>query len=138
MSARVLIEGNGKLDLAEELREEFHAVAEAAVSGAADLLLDEVDRRLALRTGSKSSAAPPGEPPEEDTGRLRKSFRKIPPRVQGAVASSGIRSNDPAGNRLENGFTDKLGIRTFPHPFIRPSIAATEEPITRLLQERLG
>lgn len=127
-----------KLDLADELQDEFHAEAKRAVGDAADLLLAEVRRLLTLRQGTARTAAPEGQPPEQDTAGLVRSFRRIPPRVRGRVASSGVQSNHAGGNRLEHGLTDRRGIRTLPHPFLRPAIATTDGPIGDLLQERLA
>ena len=137
MSVKAVVYGD-KIDLADELMEEFHAEAKDAVSEGADMLLSEVRRLLTLRRGTAATVAPEGQPPEQDTSGLVRSFRKIPPRVRGRVASSGIRSSHPGGNRLENGFTDVRGIRTFPHPFLRPAIANTDGPIGAMLQARLG
>lgn len=131
---RVTVYGD-KLDLADELMEEFHAEAKSAVHDAAALQLAEVKRLLALRRGTP---APGGEPPAEQTQDLLRSFRLIAPRIRGAVASSGWRSLHPGANRLEFGFTDVRGIRTLPHPYARPAIANTEAAVERLLQERLG
>jgi hypothetical protein len=138
MTLRVVIDAPAKLDLAEDLLEEFHGAAIEAVEDAAQLLLDEIVRVLRLRQGSAETAAPAGEPPEQDTGALAASFRLLPGRVRGAVAFSGIRSNHPGANRLEWGFTDIRGIRTLPHPFIMRSVRATEGPINALLKQRLS
>jgi hypothetical protein len=137
MSLKVVVYG-GRLDLADELEEEFHAQAKDAVYEAAGLLLGEVERVLHLRIGTLATAAPPGEPPEFDTGALAASFKRLPPRIKGRIASSGIGSDDPGANRLEFGKTDIRGIRTMPHPFVAPAIKAMDEPIGRLLQARLG
>jgi hypothetical protein len=146
MTLRVVIEAPDKLDLAEELREEFVQEAKAAVTDASQLLLTEVQRLLRQRKGTAQTVAPAGEPPEEDTGELANSFRLIPASIRtpvaakgyGAEARSGIRSNHPGGNRLEVGFTDIRGVRTLPHPFLAPAIATTEGPIEALLRERLS
>lgn len=137
MSFKVTLIGD-KLDLADELAEEFEAQAKEAVSEAADLLLHEVQRNLRLRVGTRKTVAPIGQPPEFDTGALLASFRKIAPRVKGRVASSGIRSNHPGANREEFGKTDVRGIRTFPHPYVAPAMAVVDEPVNALLQERLA
>lgn len=127
-----------KLDLAEDLREEFHAVAKQAVSDSADILLLEVDRLLSLRRGSDSTTAPAGEPPEYDTTALLRSWERIPARVKGNVAQSGIKSDSEYAIRAEYGGTDKRGIRTLPHPYLRPAMASTESEIDALLRERLA
>jgi hypothetical protein len=137
MPLKVTVYGD-KIDLADELRDEFHAEAKDAVSEGAGVLLDEVQRLLSLQRGTSRTAAAEGQPPEQDTADLYRSFRKIPPRVRGNVASSGIKSNHPGGNRLEWGFTDARGIRTLSHPFLRPAIANTDARIGELLRERLS
>ena len=137
MTIKITVYGE-KLDLADEITEEFHAEAKAAVGEAGNLLLAEVRRLLALRRGGPRTAAPEGQPPEQDTGALLRSFRRIPPRIRGRIASSGVQGDEEGSNRLEFGKTDVRGIRTLPHPFMAPAIANMEGPIGRLLEERLG
>lgn len=124
-----------RLDLADELREQFHPQARDAVSELADMAIAEVQRRLSLRSGTAQTAAPEGEPPEKDTGGLLMSFKKIPPRVDGRVAQSGFKTAHPGASRLEFGFTDVRGIRTFPHPFMAPAMAAIESAVVARLSE---
>lgn len=126
-----------KLDLADELEEEFRAKAKGAMGEAGTLLLGDVQQRLRRRQGTRLTVAPPGEPPEMDTGVLVASFKRIPPSVKGRIASSGIQSDHPGANRLEFGMTDRFGRRTLPHHYVAPALAAMEAPITALLQERL-
>jgi hypothetical protein len=123
---KVFVHGD-KLDLADELLEEFHADAKGAVGEAADILLGAV--RANLQRG--------GDGPSVGKGDLLKSMKRIAPSVKGAVASSGIRSNDPGANRVEYGAVDVRGIRTLPHPYVRPAMASTEPQIDALLRERL-
>ena len=137
MSLTMTVYGD-KIDLADELIEEFHAQAKDAVSDAAEIWLDAIRRLLSLRQGTKQTASPEGEPPELDTGALARSFRKIPAQVRGNVAGSGIKSNDPGAARLEWGKTDVRGIRTLPHPYLLRSIAETRDEITALLRVRLS
>lgn len=127
-----------RLDLADELQEQFHEVAKGVAKEAAGILLAEVQRLLRLRAGTFKSAAPEGQPPEYDIGELYRSFEIIPPRVKGRTASSGVQSDHPGANRLEYGKTDARGIRTLPHPFVRPAMANVEEAVTELVQKRLG
>lgn len=136
MSIKVAV-FNDKIDLADELEDDFHQTAKDAVGEGADILLDAFQRKLRQRPGTKRTSAPAGESPEEDTGHLAASFRKIPPRIRGRVASSGVQSDDPGANRVEFGATDVRGIRTFPHPYAAPAMAESEAPIDALLQERL-
>lgn len=136
MSMRITVHGD-KIDLADELRTEFHADAKDAVEVAAGIVLLEVDRLLTLRRGTPQTAAPEGEPPEADTTALIRSFRVMNGRVKGNVAWSGIQSNDPAVARLEFGATDVRGIRTFPHPFILPAFATSRDEMDGVLRARL-
>lgn len=130
--------GIDRLDLADELEEQFHGEAKLVVGEAADLLLDEVQRNLRLRTGTAATSAPEGAPPEYDTGELYRSYERIPPRVKGRIASSGVQSDHPGAARVEYGSTDSRGIRTLPHPAVRLAVDASEEPITALVEKRLG
>lgn len=125
-----------KVDLADELEEDFHATAKEALGEAADLLLGDIRRRLSARRGPAS--APAGEAPAMQTGALARSYKRIAPRIRGRIASSGIISRDPGANRQEFGAVDKRGIRTLPHPHVRPAMDAMEAPIEALLAEKLG
>lgn len=135
MTIRVVVYGD-KIDLADELQEEFVAVAKEAIGEAGDLLVGEVERLLQLRGGPDPS--PEGQPPAFQTGELLASVSRLPPRVKGRVASSGVRVEGDGALRLEYGKTDARGIRTFPHPFVRPALTAMEGPIGDLLRWRLG
>lgn len=137
MSARIVVYGD-MIDLADELEEEFHDKVLKVVDRAADLLLAETRRLLSLRQGTVRTSAPDGQPPERDTGALAASYRKIPGRIRGRVASAGIRSRDPAANRVEYGATDTRGIRTFPHPAVRLAIAGTAIGRATLAREAFG
>lgn len=125
-----------KVDLADDLEEEFHQLAKDAVAEAADLVLGDIKRRLSLRKGPRP--APEGEPPAFQTGQLSRSYKRINPRIRGRVASSGVISRDPAANRLEYGATDSRGIRTLPHPHVRPAFEAMEDQATEIIATRLG
>ena len=127
-----------RLNLADELEEHFYPVAKLVAREAGDLLTAEVVRQLNLRQGTQQTAAPEGAPPERDTGELAESFETIPPRIKGRVVSSGVQSDHPGANRLEYGSTDARGIRTLPHPFVRPALQLVEGPIDALIRKRLG
>jgi hypothetical protein len=139
---RVHVYGDN-IDLADELKDEFVPKAKAAINEASEVLLEEVKRLLSLRQGSAKTAAPEGQPPEQDTGELIRSFKRMPARLsresEGAPAVvGGIRANNDYGVRLEYGQTDARGIRTLPHPYLRPAMVAVEPRIDALLQERLS
>ena len=137
MPVHVVVYGE-RLDLADELQEDFIAEAREAVTEGAQILLDDVLRRLRLRAGTFKSAAPPGQPPEYDIGTLFRSFHLLSARIRGATAEAGVASADPSANRLEFGKTDINGVRTFPHPYMRPALEATEEPIAQMFEARFG
>lgn len=137
MAFKMVFNAPEKLDLADELLEEFHAQAKDAVEGAATIVLREIKRKLTQVKGTPRTSAPEGQPPEYDTGALEKSYRLLSGRVKGNVASSGVQSKDPGANRLEMGFTDNRGIRTFPHPHVRTSFQDTYDDVTAYLNGAL-
>jgi hypothetical protein len=136
-SVRVRVYGN-KLDLADELAEEFHAEAKPIVAEGRDMLLSRVQQLLTRRRGTAQTVAPVGEPPEVDTFELVNSWKPTPVTVRRDSVRAGIRSN-LLGKvlRLEYGGTDSRGIRTLPRPFLRPAIAEMDGPIGRLFEELL-
>lgn len=135
MTMRVFVGGDDLIDLVDEITEETLPIAVDAVDRGADVLLAKTQELLRRRRGPES--APEGEPPAAQTEALVKSFRKLKPRVQGRVVTSGIRSDAEAVNRLEFGATDSRGIVTKPHPFLRPAVEQTEGAITKLLEDAL-
>ena len=137
MSVRLRVYGE-KLDLADELADEFHEDAKATVTEGAEMLLGRVQQFLSRRRGTARTVAPEGEPPEVDTFELLNSWKLIPVSVRRDSVRSGIQSR-LLGNvlRLEYGATDSRGIRTLPHPSLRPAIAEMDGPIGRLFEERL-
>jgi hypothetical protein len=137
MTVKIVVYGD-KLDLADEIGEEFVQEAKDVAGEAGDIMLAEAQRLAKLRVGTAQTAAPEGQPPEFDTGAFYRSLKRITPRVKGRVASSGIQSNDPGAARIEWGATDSRGIRTLPHPIFRPAAANSEQPITDLCQRKLG
>lgn len=137
MTVKVVVYGD-KLDLADEVAEEFVAEAKDVAGEAGNIMLAEAQRLAKLRIGTAQTAAPEGQPPEYDSGEFYRKLKRIPPRVKGRVASSGIQSNHPGAARIEWGGTDSRGIRTLPHPIFRPAAANSEQPITELAQRKLG
>lgn len=132
MSIKLMVSG-ATLDLADELEEEFRRNARGALDKCGEVLLKNVRANLARRKGP--DAAPQGEPPAMQEGDLSRSFRRLPTRVKGRVASSGVESAHPGAARLEWGKTDSRGIRTFPHPYLAPAQEASEAEITEILTE---
>lgn len=125
-----------KIDLADELEEDAIPWAKQLVSEAGDMGLAEVRRLLSLRRGTAQTVAPEGQPPEFDEGGLYESYEKIPPKVKGRIATSGVQSDHPGAGRLEYGKTDARGIRTLPHPAVGPAFQNIEEKVTDLIESR--
>jgi len=130
--------GDNVIDLADEMLEELEPRAKAAVEDARDIWYAELLRMLAQRS---SGAARENEPPVHRGGgdqwtpvSLLDSFRKIPGRVRGRVASAGFSSTHPGANRLEYGFVDRDGHETFAHPYLRPSYEKKRAEIMRRLE----
>ena len=138
MSLKIVVHGD-KLDLADELAEQYVDEALEVIGDAGTLAFNEVQHQLARRIGSPRTrtAAPEGQPPELDTGELRESYSRIPPRVKGAVATSGVQSNHPGAARVEYGATDERGIRTLPHPAVRIAFTNIEPAVDELIQRKL-
>lgn len=132
---RIMVYGD-KIDLADELQDEFKKVAKVAIRDAADIVVAEVQRLLSLQ--SSGSVAEEGAPPAKQTGDLVAAVQRITPKLSGRVATSGFMIDDPGALRLNYGKVDKRGIRTFPHPFAEPALENAEPAVDALLQERMG
>lgn len=132
MSLKLMVTG-APLNLADELEEEFQKNARVAMTRCADVLLRNVRTNLRKRKGPEP--APEGQPPAEQEGELSQSFRRLPTRVKGRYASSGVESAHPGAARLEWGKTDVRGVRTFPHPYLAPAAEESEAEITAILTE---
>jgi hypothetical protein len=130
------IYGDDKIDLADELREEFIPPAKAAVKDANDVYFNEA-RRLAKVYGP--GPAPGQSTPGTVSGNLARLMKKRGPRLsrtKDAVWASVMFA--PHAHLLEFGHDNVDGTRTLPRPFIRPAQANTEGTIDRLLQDRLA
>lgn len=132
MSVRVEVYGDNLLDVADELLDEMIEPAKAAVKDARDIVFDEAKRLLNRRT---SGPAIEGEAPVRRTGELERSLKKTAVSVKGRVVSAGFSSKHPGAMRLEHGFVDKRGVRTLPHPWLRPSFENAKGRVEARLQE---
>lgn len=132
MTMRIEVYGEGLIDVADELLEEMVEPAKDAVKDARDLVFDETKRLLNRRTSGPSIA---GEPPVRRTGELERSMRKTSVSVRGRVVQAGFSINHPGAMRLEVGFVDERGIRTLPHPYIRPAFENMADAVEARLQE---
>lgn len=137
MSVRIVVRGDDRLDLADEIREEFHREVKGVMDEAARIALADVQGQLSLRKGTPRTSAPEGQPPEFDEGDLYRSYRTIPARVKGDAAISGVQSNHPGAARIEFGGVDERGIRTLPHPAVRIGFQNAEPKIEALLEDKL-
>lgn len=133
---RVTVAGEGKLDLADELREEFIADAKGAVAAAADLLLAE-SQRLIRAYGPGPS--PEGSTPGTGSGDLLRLTKRRAPRMGRDRASFAAPVQyAPHSWLVEYGHNNVDGTRTLPRPFVRPAIENTKGPIDQLLRDRLS
>lgn len=132
---RVEVYGDNLIDVADELIEEMIEPAKAAVKDARDLVFEEAKRLLNRRTSGPAVA---GEPPVRRTGDLERSMAKTPVRVRGRVVDAGWVVKHPGAMRLEVGFVDQRGVRTLPHPWMRPAEENTKDEVEARLQELGG
>jgi hypothetical protein len=125
-----------KLDLADELLEDFRKVARGAVRDGSKILLEE-SHRLIKQYGP--GPAPPGSTPGTgETGNLLKMTKLGNVRFGRDKRSySGAVIYAPHAYLLEYGHTNVDGTRTLPRPFIRPAQEAAQPKIHRLFEERL-
>lgn len=107
--------------------------AVAIVEEAGDLAAARV-RQLLSGAGSGQE----GSPPTKRTGAMAGSIVRTP--VEQSRDRVGVQSvwcrvvaTDPGAPRVEFGAVDKRGIRTLPHPFMRPAFEELEGEIRRLL-----
>jgi hypothetical protein len=136
MSVNVRVYGD-KLDLADELADEFHDEAAKAVTDGAKILLAE-SHRLIARWGP-NAPAPAGQTPATITGDLLRLTRLRRGRVRrnSRVAQAAVQYA-PHSWLVEFGHINVDGTRTLPRPFVRPAVENTEADIDRLLTERLS
>jgi hypothetical protein len=127
-----------RLDLADELEDEFRKEARDVVREGTDMAVAEVKRML-RRTGTRESR--PDEPPAIQTGDLERSIRRGRVRlsrdkrsVSGEVVSTLTYAEV---NSVEYGHTKRTGQRVLPRPFLRPAMAEVEPKIATLFQDRL-
>ena len=135
MSVTFRVQGEGKIDLAEELVEEFRDHAKAVVREASDILLAESKEKIAAYG---RGPAPPGSTPGTESGNLLKLTKRGSVRLGRDKASvSGAVKYAPHAHLVEYGHDNVDGTRTLPRPFIRPALDAAEPKIERLFEERL-
>ena len=106
------------------------------VEKAGDLAKARVQQLLVKSEGP----AAPDEPPHSHTEALAKSVEREPAvtlssrkGVQGV--STRVVVTDPGAARDEFGAIDARGIRTFPHPFLRPAFEDVAADIEALFRE---
>lgn len=135
MSMRFRIRGEGKLDLAEELRDEFLLNARGVLREASDILLAESQEKI---QAYGPGPAPAGSTPGTVTGNLSKLTKRGTVRIGKDRASvSGAVKYAPHAHLVEYGHTMPSGQRVLPRPFIRPALDASEPKIQALFEARL-
>ena len=127
-----------KIDLADELIEEFRTEARAVVREGVDLYVAKIKRNLTRISGRVSQE---GETPARQSGELERSFKRGSIRLgrDKASISGTIDSTEPWEkiNGLEYGATGPDGRRLLPRPYLRPAEQAVEPKIEKLFEERL-
>jgi hypothetical protein len=128
-----------KLDLADELEEDFRKEAKAVVREAGTMYYDALVARL--RRGGRGRPSAPGQVPAIQDEDLLKSFRRPTAKLGRDKRSvfvditSDLHYKEVWG--VESGHVKPDGTRVEPRPFIRPTDAEMEPKIARLFEERL-
>jgi hypothetical protein len=127
-----------RLDLADELEDDFRKEARAVVREGVDMLIAETKANLQKLMNQESR---PDGPPAYQTGDLFRSIRRGRVRlgrdkrsVSGEMVST---LSYEEVNGVEYGHVKPDGTRVEPRPFIRPAMAETQPKIQRLFEERL-
>lgn len=127
-----------RIDLAEELEEDFRKEAKDIIREAGTIYLDELKGLLARQP---SGPARPGQPPARDTEELLKSLRRSTGRLGRDKVSYSIDITSHLHyehfNSIEYGHINADGTRTLPRPFKRPTDDKTAPKIVRLFEVRL-
>lgn len=111
--------------------------AEEVVGRAADRTVERVKSLLSRPFAGRPTE--PGSPPLKRRGDLAASVRRTPVESDGKrIVSSRVIVDDEGAGRLEFGAVDKRGIRTFPHPFLRPAFEEMQDEIDDMLREWAG
>ena len=128
------IHGDDLVGMGDEMLDEMVPRAVNAVTAVRDRI--HADIRHSISFILRRPAAP-GDPPRTVTGALFRSARKGKVTVssdkrliQGTIRVGG--KSAPGANRLEFGKLDKRGVKTFPHPFVRPAFARVQGFAQRL------
>jgi hypothetical protein len=126
------------LALGDDSIDELMDRAEAALDKAVDVVVAEAQLNLRKRQGTRKTAAPAGESPEQDEGDLLLSVK--PGRVR--RTKYGVRkeygSDHPSAGLHEFGgtITQRGKKRTYPpRPYLRPAEATTEAEVERILED---
>jgi hypothetical protein len=126
---------NDKIDLADEMEEDFRKTAKDAVKESSKILLAESHKQIE-RFG-KNGPAPEGETPATFTGNLKKLTRLLPVRQRSRSSrnvSAGV-IYAPHTHLLEYGHVNVNGTRTLPRPFVEVANRNAEPEIEATLNK---
>lgn len=127
-----------RIDLADELEDEFRPNAKAGVLEAGKMYLASLKELLARQPSG--DPAPPERPPAKQTEELIRSLGRRGARISRdkLSVSLDITSTLPYEhfNSVEYGHINANGTRTLPRPFKRPTDVAMEPKINALFRER--
>lgn len=124
------------LGMVEETREELLAAIEPRVTAAAEVIVAEAQINLRRRQGTKATASPPGEPPEQDEGDLLLSVKVGRRRRTKYGVRQEYGSDHPSAGLHEwGGSTTRNGKKRIypPRPYLRPAEDAMEPRVRRIL-----
>jgi|GEM_PF-6581272 len=127
---RVRVTGDDFRGLGGEVLFEYRPGCVEAVRAGQDAFLRKIDEllsqpgrgRIYRRGGRVHQASAPGDPPAEDLGTYRRSFRKYPLQVRGDEVSGEAGTDDPRAVWFELGTSQML-----PRPHIEEAQRAAEE-----------
>lgn len=142
---RIIIYGDPKYVPTDEAAlKAFNLEAKGAVREAVEDLHRAVKAQLRKNKFPPSAAS--GEPPAYGGGQLKveskqqtlmSSFRRTRVTVSKTRVRGGIESYHSGAARLEYGWVDKNGIRTFPHPYLDPAAREVEPSVDNIMSRIL-
>ena len=128
-----------KIDLAEELEEEFRSEAKQAVRDGVDIMVAEIQANANRFTSGESR---PGHFPVRRTGELAQSFKRGSVRLgrdKASVTGETVSTlSYEEVNGVEYGHTKPTGERVLPRAFIRPAQVTAEPKIAALFARRFA
>jgi hypothetical protein len=128
-----------KIDLADELEDDFRKEAKATVREAGSMYLAAL--KATLQRGPRGGPSEPEQVPAIQKEDLLKSFRRSGAKLGRDKRSVSVDITSDLHYKevwgVESGHVKRTGHRVLPRPFIRPTDAEMEPKIGKLFEERL-